>query len=74
MTYTEKADEYISGVLSGKIPACRAGVINAVKRQVNDLKRQRTKDFPYYFDSAAANRVCSFVNADILIKIDRVHL
>jgi len=61
MTYTEKAEEYISGVLSGKIPACRAGVINAVKRQVNDLKRQRTKDFPYYFDPAAANRVCAFI-------------
>ena len=32
----------------------------ACKRHVNDLKRQRTKSFPYYWDSEAAQRVIDF--------------
>ena len=61
MDYCAKASQYISDVISGKIPACKHGVVSACKRQLSDLKKQRTKKFPYYFDSAAANRVCTFV-------------
>ena len=61
MDYCAKASQYISDVISGKIPACKRGVISACKRQMSDLRKQRTKNFPYYFDSAAANRVCTFV-------------
>ena len=32
----------------------------ACKRHVNDLKRQRTKSFPYYWDAEAAQRVIDF--------------
>ena len=59
--YVAKANQYISDVMSGKIPACNAGVINACRRQIQDLKRQKTADFPYYFDPTAADRVCRFV-------------
>ena len=52
---------------SGKIPACRAGVVNACRRQQKDLQRQRSADFPYYFDPDAANRVCTF--AELLKNI-----
>ena len=59
--YVAKANQYIADVLAGKIPACRAGVVNACRRQIQDLKRQKSADFPYYFDPAAADRVCRFV-------------
>ena len=48
--YVAKANQYIADVLAGKIPACRAGVVNACRRQQKDLRRQRSADFPYYFD------------------------
>ena len=32
----------------------------ACQRHLNDLKRQRTKDFPYYWDADAAQRVIDF--------------
>jgi phage terminase large subunit-like protein len=31
------------------------------QRQLNDLKRQDTKEFPYVFDHDLANRVCEFI-------------
>lgn len=34
--------------------------IKACERHLNDLRRQRTKDFPYYWDSEAAERVLQF--------------
>ena len=65
--YVAKANQYIADVLAGKIPACRAGVVNACRRQQKDLQRQRSADFPYYFDPDAANRVCTF--AELLKNI-----
>lgn len=65
--YVTKANQYIADVLAGKIPACRAGVVNACRRQQKDLQRQRSADFPYYFDPDAANRVCTF--AELLKNI-----
>lgn len=54
-----KIDEYVSGVLSGDIIACKL-VKAAVKRYVDDLARQRTDEFPYYFDAKWASAVCEF--------------
>lgn len=59
MDYVDKANRYIKNIISGKIPACKF-VIQACQRQLNDLKRQRSADFPYYFDRKAANRICAF--------------
>lgn len=60
MDYVAKANRYIKNVLNGKIPACKF-VKQACQRQLNDLERQKTKDFPYYFDRKAANKVCKFI-------------
>lgn len=49
-------DDYIKGIQSGKIPANK-WVKLAIERQVNDLKRQDTKEFPYYFDKAKVDHV-----------------
>lgn len=53
------AEEYIKDVLNEEITVCRF-VKQAVLRHVNDLKRQGTKDFPYYFDPKAAERKIMF--------------
>ena len=60
MDYVAKANRYIKNVLNGKIPACKF-VKQACQRQLNDLERQKTKNFPYYFDRKAANKICKFI-------------
>ena len=47
-------------MLSGRVVVCKL-VRLAVERQVKDLKRQRTKDFQYYFDEEEAERWVSFI-------------
>lgn len=54
------ANQYISGVLSGDILACKY-VRLACQRQLDDLDRAKTKDFPYRFDEASAERICQFI-------------
>jgi phage terminase large subunit-like protein len=58
--HVSKANAYMADVLSGKIPACK-WVRLACQRQLDDLAREGTEDFPYIFDAAQANRVCKFI-------------
>ncbi|MEC9083759.1 MAG: terminase large subunit, partial [Pseudomonadota bacterium] len=58
--YVAIAMEYIRQVLDGEIPACK-WVRLACQRQLNDLKREGTAEFPYWFEPALANRVCQFI-------------
>lgn len=53
-------EEYCNKILSGKILAGKK-VKQACRRHMNDLKRQRTKDFPYYFDNEIAEKAINFV-------------
>lgn len=50
---------YAKGVVAGKIPACK-WVRLAAKRHLDDLKHARDKDYPYWFDPDAGQRVCVF--------------
>ncbi len=54
-----RAKEYIEDVLTGKIIVCKF-VRQAVERHMNDLKRQNTPEFPYYFNEKAAERKINF--------------
>lgn len=54
------ADQYARGVVKGKILANK-WVTLACKNYLADLKAQRDPDFPYYFDSAAAEKAVKFV-------------
>ena len=54
----ERATSYINGILSGEIISGK-WIRLAMERHVNDLKRQNTPDFPYYFDEDEAARVLS---------------
>ena len=60
--YAQIAADYCADVLAGRILACK-WVRLACERQVNDLHRAAigAADFPYFFDEAAAGRVCLFI-------------
>lgn len=53
--------EYAQAVVKGKIVACK-WVKLACKRHLDDLKASKRKAYPYYFDDAAANKVCQFLS------------
>src|ERR1035438_2854895 len=46
--YVDIANQYIDDVLSGKVLACTL-VKQACQRQLDDLARENTDDFPYVF-------------------------
>lgn len=54
-----KLRTYIDGVVSGDIIVSSL-VRASVDRHLRDLVRQRTDDFPYYFDERHAIKVCQF--------------
>ena len=53
------AENYIHDVLNNEVTTCRL-VKQAVKRHVEDLQKQNTEEFPYYFDPSAAENKISF--------------
>jgi len=54
-------DKYIKDVKSGKANVCKY-VQQAVDRQLSDLQREKSADFPYYFDKTEAARWLGFVS------------
>jgi phage terminase large subunit-like protein len=58
--HTEAAEAYTRAVLAGEIPACK-WVKLAVQRQVDDLQRERSDDWPWVFDDELASRPCEFI-------------
>lgn len=56
---TDRVTEYARKVVAGKVAAGELHKL-ACKRHLNDLKRERTKDFPYYYDPAKAEEVISY--------------
>lgn len=55
----DRVTEYASKVVSGKVVAGELHVL-ACKRHLDDLKRQRTDDFPYYYDPVKAREVIDY--------------
>ena len=56
---------YVNGVSKGKIVCCRFTKL-AVKRHLNDLKKSKTKDYPYKFDKKKAEHVVKDMEGLIL--------
>lgn len=54
------AQTYAQQVVDGKIPACK-WTIEAVRRQIDDLQRAPSEDWPWVFDEDKAARPCEFV-------------
>ena len=55
----DRATEYARRVAAGKVTAGKLHIL-ACKRHLNDLKRQNTKDFPYYYSPAKANEIINY--------------
>lgn len=55
----DRVTEYAHKVASGKVTAGELHVL-ACKRHLNDLKRQRTEEFPYYYDPAKATEILDY--------------
>lgn len=58
--HVDQATRYAKAVVAGKVLACK-WVRLACKRHLDDLKKAKSKDFPYRFDLEKAERVCRFV-------------
>lgn len=54
------AQEYARGVIAGEIPACKWTRL-AVERQIADLQREPSEDWPWVFDPDRAARPCEFI-------------
>ena len=57
--YAERATQYARDVASGHIPACK-WVRLACQRHLNDLAASESAPYPWVYDAAKANRVCTF--------------
>lgn len=61
--HVELANTYARDVVSGDILACK-WIRLACERHLEDLRKAKGyREFPYYFDSQSAERVCKFVEA-----------
>lgn len=58
--YVERAQQYMRDVLDGTIPTCKWTRL-AVQRQVENLQRQPSEDWPWVFDADMASRPCAFI-------------
>jgi len=65
--YTAIALKYCKDIVSGKIPACDYVKLSC-QRHINDLAKQKNRDYPYRFDKALANRRCKFSEAFTHVK------
>lgn len=55
----DRVTEYASKVVSGEIIAGELHIL-ACKRHINDLKRQKTAEFPYYYDPVKALEIIDY--------------
>ena len=60
MSHAGRAEQYARNVVSGGVAACRY-VALACQRHLGDLKAQEQQDFPFEFNTSAANRICRFI-------------
>ena len=58
--YVEAAQRYAQAVADGQIPACK-WVKLACERQIQDLARARSEEWPWVFDAEKAARPCEFI-------------
>jgi phage terminase large subunit-like protein len=58
--FTEAALGYAQGVVAGEIVVCKWARL-ACQRQLDDLARERSGDWPWVFDDELASRPCEFI-------------
>lgn len=57
--YIDRVTKYAVEVVNGNVVAGELHRL-ACQRHLNDLKRQRTKEFPYYYSSEVANNIIDY--------------
>ena len=55
----DRVTRYAREVVAGKVVAGELHIL-ACKRHLNDLKKQNTKEFPYYYDPAKADEILNY--------------
>lgn len=55
----DRVTEYASKVVAGKVIAGELHIL-ACQRHLNDLKRQKTEEFPYYYDVNKASEIIDY--------------
>lgn len=63
----DRVTEYAHRVVSGEVVAGELHVL-ACKRHLNDLKRQRTEEFPYYYDPSKAQEIIDYAETLIIAE------
>lgn len=63
----DRVTEYANRVVSGKVVAGELHVL-ACKRHLNDLKKQRTEKFPYYYDPLKAMEIIDYAETLIIAE------
>ena len=58
--YIAIAERYAKDMVSGKIPACQ-WTVKACRRQMDDLEKAKSREFPFRFDKEKASRICRFI-------------
>ncbi len=58
----DRVTEYAQKVVSGAVPCGRLHFL-ACQRHLNDLARQKTEDFPYYWDVEESQRILDFAES-----------
>ncbi|MDD2742335.1 MAG: terminase large subunit [Rhodocyclaceae bacterium] len=58
--HIDHAHDYMRAVLTGEVSACKWTIL-AVQRQVDDLAREASDEWPWVFDPARAIRPCEFI-------------
>lgn len=56
---TDRATEYALRVVGGEVVCGKLHYL-ACKRHLDDLAKQKTKSFPYYWDAEAGERILAF--------------
>ena len=59
-SFVDDALAYCRGVVSKEIPACKWAIL-ACQRQLDDLRREVSDDWPWVFNKEVAERPCSFI-------------
>lgn len=58
--YIAIAERYVKDMVSGKIPACQ-WTVKACRRQMDDVEKSKSREFPFRFDKEKASRICRFI-------------
>lgn len=69
----DRATAYAESVVRGDVNAGELQIL-ACKRHLNDLKRQNTEDFSYYYDENSANRIIKFAETLYLAEGEKTLL